>query len=202
SRPATIIKSACRGDGRNTSAPKRATSNRAAAMDIISIAQHARPNPSGQIELLRAQFTALSSVVKMIPSSSSSLPKSSGFVSVTCLPNDVLISPRPLHFRTRSPPKQSAPLVAPPFLPARRRRGCAGILWLGRHAFRFIIAHMATVPSPLRQSPHLLLHCANVFFRDQDRSLRFFVDQLGFNVAFDTRVQSGERWVGVAPPDG
>jgi serine phosphatase RsbU (regulator of sigma subunit) len=61
---------------------------------------------------------------------------------------------------------------------------------------------MATVPSPLRQSPHLRLHCVNVFVHDQDRSLRFFVDQLGFNIAFDTRVQSGERWVGVAPPDG
>jgi serine phosphatase RsbU (regulator of sigma subunit)/catechol 2,3-dioxygenase-like lactoylglutathione lyase family enzyme len=42
----------------------------------------------------------------------------------------------------------------------------------------------------------------NVYVRDQDRSLRFFVDQLGFNIAYDTRVQSGERWVGVAPPDG
>jgi len=61
---------------------------------------------------------------------------------------------------------------------------------------------MGTVPSTLRQSPHLRIHCINVFVRDQDRSLRFFVDQLGFNVAFDTRVQSGERWVGVAPPDG
>src|SRR5713101_1934936 len=70
------------------------------------------------------------------------------------------------------------------------------------YAFRFIIAPMSTTPSPLRQSPHLRLHCVNVFVRDQDRSLRFFVDQLGFNVAFDTRVQSGERWVGVAPPDG
>jgi serine phosphatase RsbU (regulator of sigma subunit)/catechol 2,3-dioxygenase-like lactoylglutathione lyase family enzyme len=61
---------------------------------------------------------------------------------------------------------------------------------------------MSTAPSPLCQSPHLRLHCVNVFVRDQDRSLRFFVDQLGFNVAFDTLVQSGERWVGVAPPDG
>ena len=61
---------------------------------------------------------------------------------------------------------------------------------------------MGTVPPPLRQSPHLRLHCVNVYVRDQDRSLRFFVDQLGFNVAYDTRVQSGERWVGVAPPDG
>src|SRR5712675_493255 len=60
-------------------------------MDIISMAQQARPNPNGQMELLRAQFTALSSVVKIMPSSSSSLPKSSGLVSVTCLPRDTLI---------------------------------------------------------------------------------------------------------------
>jgi serine phosphatase RsbU (regulator of sigma subunit)/catechol 2,3-dioxygenase-like lactoylglutathione lyase family enzyme len=61
---------------------------------------------------------------------------------------------------------------------------------------------MGSAASPQRQSPHLRLHCVNVFVRDQDRSLRFFVEQLGFNVAFDTRVQSGDRWVGVAPPDG
>src|SRR5256884_4974425 len=90
-RPATIIRSAWRGDGRKTSAPNRATSKRAAAMDIISIAQQANPKPSGQIELLHAQFTALSSVVKMIPSSSRRSPKSSGLVSVTCLPRDTLI---------------------------------------------------------------------------------------------------------------
>src|SRR5206468_8154470 len=60
-------------------------------MDIISMAQQANPNPSGQIELLRAQFTALSSVVKIMPSSSRSLPKSSGLLNVTCLPRDVLI---------------------------------------------------------------------------------------------------------------
>src|SRR5215469_13182221 len=95
SRPATIIRSACRGDGRNTSAPKRATSNREAAIDIISMAQHANPNPSGQIELLRAQFTALSSCVKMMPSSCSSLPKSSGLLRVTLFPRLVvsLITP-------------------------------------------------------------------------------------------------------------
>src|SRR5579863_9618335 len=62
-------------------------------MDIISMAQQARPKPRGQMELLRAQFTALSSVVKMMPSSSSRLPKSSGLVSVTCLPRDVLMVP-------------------------------------------------------------------------------------------------------------
>src|ERR1700756_3127648 len=99
-----IIKSACRGEGRKTSDPKRATSNRDAAMDIISIAQQARPNPSGQMELLRAQFTALSSCVKMMPSSSSKLPKSSGFASVACFPREVLmLSSHPFsqfHFGT------------------------------------------------------------------------------------------------------
>src|SRR5438445_9650394 len=100
SRPATIIKSAWRGEGRKTSAPKRARSKRAAAMDIISMAQQASPKPSGQMELLRAQFTALSSVVKMMPSSSRRFPKSSGFVSVTCLPRDVLMVFRLRYFRT------------------------------------------------------------------------------------------------------
>src|ERR1700674_4174918 len=95
-RPATIMRSAWRGDGRKTSAPKRARSKRAAAMDIISMAQQAKPKPSGQMELLRAQFTALSRVVKMMPSSCRRLPKSSGLVSVTCLPRDTLI---------RSPPQ-------------------------------------------------------------------------------------------------
>src|SRR5881227_795379 len=99
-RPATIMRSAWRGDGRKTSAPKRARSKRAAAMDIISMAQQAKPKPSGQMELLRAQFTALSRVVKMMPSSSSRFPKSLGLVSVTCLPSEVLIVFRPGYFRT------------------------------------------------------------------------------------------------------
>src|SRR5262249_35186394 len=52
------------------------------------------------------------------------------------------------------------------------------------------------------QSPFLGIHAVNIFVRDQDRSLRFYLDQLGFEVAFDARIQSGQRWVAVAPPDG
>jgi len=48
----------------------------------------------------------------------------------------------------------------------------------------------------------LRIHCVNVYVRDQERSLRFYLDQLGFRLAFDTRLQSGERWLAVAPPDG
>jgi serine phosphatase RsbU (regulator of sigma subunit)/catechol 2,3-dioxygenase-like lactoylglutathione lyase family enzyme len=53
-----------------------------------------------------------------------------------------------------------------------------------------------------KQGQYLRLHCVNIFVRDQERSLRFYLDQLGFNLAFDTRLQSGERWVAVSPPDG
>src|SRR5579864_9152391 len=67
-RPAIMIRSLCRGDGRKTSAPKRAISKRAAPIDIISMAQQASPNVIGQIELLRIQLTAESSVVSTTPS--------------------------------------------------------------------------------------------------------------------------------------
>src|SRR5882672_2654555 len=61
---------------------------------------------------------------------------------------------------------------------------------------------MGNFASPPRQDLHLRLHCVDVFVRDQDRSLRFYLDQLGFHLALDARLQSGERWVAVAPPDG
>jgi serine phosphatase RsbU (regulator of sigma subunit) len=50
--------------------------------------------------------------------------------------------------------------------------------------------------------PFLGIHAVNVFVRNQDESVRFYVERLGFKVAFDARLQSGERWVSVAPPDG
>jgi serine phosphatase RsbU (regulator of sigma subunit)/catechol 2,3-dioxygenase-like lactoylglutathione lyase family enzyme len=53
-----------------------------------------------------------------------------------------------------------------------------------------------------RHTPHLRIHAINIYVRDQDQSLRFYMDQLGFNIAFDVQLQSGERWMAVAPPDG
>ena len=55
---------------------------------------------------------------------------------------------------------------------------------------------------PPREGPYLRLLCINIFVRDQDRSLRFFVDQLGFSLVIDENYESGGRWVAVAPPDG
>jgi serine phosphatase RsbU (regulator of sigma subunit) len=48
----------------------------------------------------------------------------------------------------------------------------------------------------------LRMHAVNVYVRDQERSLRFFLDKLGFQVAFDAQVESGERLLAVSPPDG
>src|ERR1035441_5601815 len=64
--------------------------------------------------------------------------------------------------------------------------------------------------------PHLRIHAVNIYVRDRDRSLRFYLDQLGFNLAFDAKLGSTARttsafdaklgstgrWVAVSPPDG
>lgn len=55
---------------------------------------------------------------------------------------------------------------------------------------------------PGRRDPYLRVLCVNIFVRDQDRSLRFYVDQLGFGLVVDENYESGGRWVAVAPPDG
>ncbi|HUM06432.1 MAG TPA: SpoIIE family protein phosphatase [Terriglobales bacterium] len=62
-------------------------------------------------------------------------------------------------------------------------------------------AAQATRPEGWR-NPYLRVHAVNVYVRDQERSLRFYLDQLGFSLAFDVCLQSGQRWVGVSPPDG
>ena len=46
------------------------------------------------------------------------------------------------------------------------------------------------------------LQSVTIFVRDMDRSLRFYVDQLGFSLVFDARSQTVRPWVAVAPPDG
>jgi serine phosphatase RsbU (regulator of sigma subunit)/predicted enzyme related to lactoylglutathione lyase len=52
-----------------------------------------------------------------------------------------------------------------------------------------------------RESPYLRIFKSNVFVRDHDKSLKFYVEQLGFQVVADARFEFG-RWVAVAPPDG
>jgi phosphoserine phosphatase RsbU/P len=55
---------------------------------------------------------------------------------------------------------------------------------------------------PGRQDLYLRLGAVAVFVRDQERSLRFYLDQLGFELVNDARGASGDRLLAVAPPDG
>jgi phosphoserine phosphatase RsbU/P len=52
------------------------------------------------------------------------------------------------------------------------------------------------------ERPFLGIHAINIYVKDQERSLQFFVDQLGFRVAFDARLPYGGRWLAVSPPNG
>lgn len=52
------------------------------------------------------------------------------------------------------------------------------------------------------KDPYLCLHFVIIYVRDQDSSLRFYVDKLGFRVVMDHRFENGLRWVEVAPADG
>ncbi|PYV16100.1 MAG: hypothetical protein DMG21_12935 [Acidobacteria bacterium] len=56
--------------------------------------------------------------------------------------------------------------------------------------------------APDRTDPYTRLGTVTVFVRDQDRSLRFYLEKLGFRLAFDFRHPSGDRWLTVTPPDG
>jgi serine phosphatase RsbU (regulator of sigma subunit) len=65
-------------------------------------------------------------------------------------------------------------------------------------------ARQLTQPAAFRlgeQSQYLRIFKSNVFVRDLDRSVKFYVDQLGFSVVADARFEFG-RWVAIAPPDG
>src|SRR6266436_1119411 len=49
--------------------------------------------------------------------------------------------------------------------------------------------------------PHFRIHSVVIFVANMDRSLRFYVDQLGFDLVADIQIPIG-RWVAVAPSDG
>ena len=58
-----------------------------------------------------------------------------------------------------------------------------------------------SIPEFDRKSPHLSLHHITIFVRDNDRSIKFYVDQLGFTLITDVRFPGG-RWTALAPPYG
>src|SRR5260221_3573907 len=59
-----------------------------------------------------------------------------------------------------------------------------------------------SAPPLLPADPFLSIHAVRIYLRNLDRSSNFYLQQLGFRLVIDTRLQSGERWVAVSPPDG
>ena len=53
-----------------------------------------------------------------------------------------------------------------------------------------------------RDEAYLRLQFVSVYVRDLERSIRFFVDQLGFRLLHDVQFASGNRWIEITPPDG
>lgn len=67
-----------------------------------------------------------------------------------------------------------------------------------RHTFQYEGAGM----EPDREDTFLRVNFVSVYVRDQERSKKFFLEQLGFTLMMDTHFPSGYRWIEVAPPDG
>src|SRR5687768_134320 len=70
--PGTIMRSHWRGDARDTSEPKRLMSKFEPCVEIISMAQQARPKVKGQSEFERPQLKILEATVTRMPSFCSS----------------------------------------------------------------------------------------------------------------------------------
>jgi len=64
--------------------------------------------------------------------------------------------------------------------------------WPDRSSFRF----------NQQEESYLRLHHVPIFVRDQDRSLQFYLEQLGFSLIIDYYFGEHGRFVLVAPPDG
>ncbi|NYF89325.1 SpoIIE family protein phosphatase [Tunturiibacter empetritectus] len=52
------------------------------------------------------------------------------------------------------------------------------------------------------ECPYLRIFKSTVYVRNHDKSLKFYVDQLGFSIVADAHFDFDGRWVAVAPPDG
>jgi serine phosphatase RsbU (regulator of sigma subunit)/predicted enzyme related to lactoylglutathione lyase len=52
------------------------------------------------------------------------------------------------------------------------------------------------------ECPYLRIFKSTVYVRNHDKSLKFYVDQLGFSIVADAHFDFDGRWVAIAPPDG
>src|SRR6478736_4420222 len=57
-----------------------------------------------------------------------------------------------------------------------------------------------TVSNPTER--HLRIQSITVFVSDADVSLNFYVEKLGFRLAFDVVLPTGDRFISISPPNG
>lgn len=67
--------------------------------------------------------------------------------------------------------------------------------------FRERLLNDRAVAERERLTPYLRIFKSNVYVRDHDKALEFYVDKLNFSVVAEARFEFG-RWVAIAPPDG
>lgn len=53
-----------------------------------------------------------------------------------------------------------------------------------------------------KSQPYLGIHSVVVYVRDQDESLKFYTEKLGFQLVVDAPMDAESRWMAVVPPDG
>ena len=70
------------------------------------------------------------------------------------------------------------------------------------HGIRHSFQYDSTTSDQGRKDAFLRLNFVTVYVADQERSKRFFLEQLGFRLMIDAYFPSGYRWIEVAPPDG
>src|SRR4029077_2502044 len=64
-----------------------------------------------------------------------------------------------------------------------------------------LLAHRCSF-QPDRHDPYLRLGTIAVFVRNEERSRRFYLDQLGFRLALDVSLPSVKNCLAATPPDG
>jgi serine phosphatase RsbU (regulator of sigma subunit)/predicted enzyme related to lactoylglutathione lyase len=69
--------------------------------------------------------------------------------------------------------------------------------WLRRYQLS-----RSTEGDQAKSQPYLGIHSIMVYVRDQDESVKFYVEKLGFQLVADAPMDSESRWVAVVPPDG
>ncbi|PYV43623.1 MAG: hypothetical protein DMG06_09975 [Acidobacteria bacterium] len=67
--------------------------------------------------------------------------------------------------------------------------------WLGRY-------QLSRSAASDQAKPYLGIHSITVHVLDQDESIKFYIEKLGFRLVVDAPMNTESRWVAVVPPDG